>query len=327
MLAQLVEDMLGGDRRALSRLFSLVEEDAEALTSVMRAIYPHAGRAYCVGVTGPPGAGKSTIVDRLIRILRDESIRVGVLAVDPTSPITGGAVLGDRVRMRRHSLDRGVFIRSLATRGAHGGLSPAISAPVRLMAAFGMEVIFLETVGVGQTELDIMRVADTVVVVLVPEAGDGVQAMKAGLVEIADIFAVNKADRSGAERLAAAIEEAVQLGGQEPPWSPPVVLTQAHRGEGIQRLHDEIQEHRSAVERGPDLDRRRMERHRNEFAEALRESLGGGIARMMSEGGALKDIAARVESGELDPYSAVSEAMGDSELVSRLARELSEPSE
>ena len=320
MASRLVKSMLGGDRRALARLFSLLERDAESLAATVTAIHPHTGNAYCIGVTGPPGAGKSTIVDRLVQILRNDGSKVGVLAVDPTSPLTGGAILGDRIRMRRHYLDQGVFIRSLATRGVHGGLSRIASASVKLLDAFGKDVIIVETVGVGQTELDIMKVADTVVVALVPEAGDGVQAMKAGLVEIADVFAVNKADRAGADRLATAVEATLGLDGEESWWSPPVLLTQAHRGEGIQALYDAILEHRGAMEKTSHLERRRRERQRHEFARTLREALDTGIVRLMSKDGALSAVAARVESGDLDPYSAAAQVLGDSTMLSELDR-------
>ena len=311
MVSRLVERMRGGDRRALARLFSLLDRDAETLASIMSAILPHTERAYRIGVTGPPGAGKSAVADCLIEILRSDGSDVGVVAVDPSSPLTGGAVLGDRIRMKRHYLDHGVFIRSLATRGAHGGLSRIVSASVKLLDAFGKDVIIVETVGVGQTELDVMNAADTVVVVLVPEAGNGVQAMKAGLLEIGDIFAVNKADREGADRLAAAIEAAVGQDGGESWWRPPVLLTQAHRRQGLQALHDTIFQHRQTMEKTSRLERRRRERRRHEFADTLRKALEAGITRMMSEDGVISEVAARVESGNLDPYSAATQVLDD----------------
>ena len=320
MIPRLVENMLGGDRRALARLFSLLDRDSETLASIMRATHPNTGRAYCVGVTGPPGAGKSTIVDHLVQILRGDGVNVGVLAVDPTSPFTGGAVLGDRIRMRRHYLDQGVFIRSLGTRGVHGGLSRIASGAVKLLDAFGKDMIIVETIGVGQTELDIMKVADTVVVVLVPEAGDAVQAMKAGLVEIADVFVVNKADRQGADRLAASIETTLSLDGGESSLSPRVLMTQAHRGEGVQALYDAILEHRSTIEGASHLEQRRRERRKHEFAQTLREVLESRIARLMSKHGALSTMATRVENDELDPYSASAQVLDDGQFFSELAQ-------
>ena len=250
MVSQLVEEATAGDRRALARLFTLLERDDDTLAAIVRATHAHAGRAYTVGITGPPGAGKSTLVDGLVRASRDEGLSVGVLAVDPTSPFSGGAVLGDRIRMQQHFLDRGVFIRSLATKGAHGGLSRVAWAAQRLLDACGRDVVYVETVGVGQTELEVMRVADTVVVTLVPEAGDAVQAMKAGLMEIADVFVVNKTDRSGADRMVSALRSMIEIGERRPDWMPPVIASQAHRRLGIEELHDAIARHRESLRGG-----------------------------------------------------------------------------
>ena len=323
MVSRLVERMLEGDRRALARLFSLLEKDADTLSAIMREVYPHTGGAYCIGLTGPPGAGKSTIVDGLIQIARDQDASVGVLAVDPTSPFSGGAVLGDRIRMQRHYLDEGVFIRSMATRGVHGGLSRVAWASVKLLDAFGKDIVIVETVGVGQTELDIMKVADTVVVTLVPEAGDSIQAMKAGLMEIADIFVVNKSDRGGADRLVSVIGTMLDIGDAEG-WRPPVISTQAHRKLGIPELYDAIQEHRRSMEESAELERRRRERQRQEFTLVLKERVEASIARLMISDGALSEIGACVESGALDPYSAAAQVLADGLLFSELAKTLSE---
>ena len=310
----LVQCMLEGDRRALARLFTLLEQSPRQRAAIASAVHGHASGAYVIGVTGPPGAGKSTIADGLVRIFRESDAKVGVLAVDPSSPFSGGAILGDRVRMRRHYLDRGVFIRSLATRGEQGGLSRVVPAAIRLLDAFGMDVVIVETVGVGQTELEVASTADTVVVTLVPEAGDGVQAMKAGLMEIGDIFVVNKADRPGADRAASDIRTALALGTPGADWNAPIVMTQAHRGEGVQELHDKVQEHRATLERtagerSTGLDSRRRHRLRREFAAALREVVNAEIDAMISSDGALSELAARVQAGELDPYAAAAEAV------------------
>ncbi|MCH8207163.1 MAG: methylmalonyl Co-A mutase-associated GTPase MeaB [Chloroflexi bacterium] len=319
MISQLVQRMLKGDRRALARLLSLLEQDPKSLPQVMKAVHPHIGRAYCVGVTGPPGAGKSTIVDGIVQVLRDGDTSVGVLAVDPTSPFTGGAVLGDRIRMQRHSLDEGVFIRSLATRGTHGGLPRAVGAAVKLLDAYGREVVIVETVGVGQTELDIMGVADTVVVVLTPESGDAVQAMKAGLTEIGDLFVVNKADRDGSGRLVVALRSALAMGAAHAFWRPPVLKAEAHRGKGIQALYDAIIKHRRTMEKGSLLDERRRERRRQELVHALTDTVQDAVAGLLADRDALKDLETRVVDGDMDPYSAAAQALDDGTFLSRLA--------
>lgn len=309
MVSQLVEEATNGNRRALARLFTLLERDDDTLAAIVRATHSHAGNAYTVGVTGPPGAGKSTLVDGLVRASRDEGLSVGVLAVDPTSPFSGGAVLGDRIRMQQHFLDRGVFIRSLATKGAHGGLSRVAWAAQRLLDACGRDVVYVETVGVGQTELEVMRVADTVVVTLVPEAGDAVQAMKAGLMEIADVFVVNKSDRAGADRMISALRSMIEIGERRPDWMPPVIPSQAHRRLGIPELHDAIARHRETLHTGCGLRNRRAERLREEFTRTLAERVQSRLTEAASPGGPLSELASRVERGEIDPYSAAAQAL------------------
>ena len=311
MTEELVQKALEGDRRALPRLFTLLERDPLSCGEIMKAIHPLTGNAHCVGVTGPPGAGKSTLVDGLVRLYREAGVSVGVLAVDPTSPFTGGAVLGDRVRMRRHYLDEGVFIRSIATRGWHGGLSLGASAAARLLDAFGMDVVIVESVGVGQTELDIMNVADTVVVVLVPEAGDAVQMLKAGLMETADIFVVNKADRPNADRMAAVIGAEVAHGSAGAWWTPPVLMTEAHRAQGLQELSEAIADHHERSRSTSNLDRRRAERRREEFIRLLLGELESRLSGACSADDEMGRLVEDVQSGRTDPYSAAHAAIAD----------------
>ena len=302
---------LSGDRRALARLFTRIERNASDLWDAVRLTYPLAGRASVMGITGPPGAGKSTIVDGLSAAVRSEGKSVGVLAVDPTSPFTGGAVLGDRIRMQSHHQDPGVFIRSLATRGVPGGLNAVSRAGVKLLDAVGKDVILVETVGVGQTELDIMGVADIVVVVLVPEAGDTVQTMKAGLLEIADLFVVNKADRDGAGQLASAIRAMIALEPRPEGKRPAVLLTQAHRGEGVQELYAEASARIESMRCSGQLAKRRSRQASGEVTRLLKTTVAEAVERVMETDRRASDLLRCVDAGKIDPYTAARRLIAD----------------
>jgi len=301
--------MLRGDRLALARLITHVENRSAAVPAIMKAVHGRAADAYVVGVTGPPGAGKSTVVDRLTGHLRREERTVGIVAVDPSSPFTGGAVLGDRIRMQQHTLDSGVFIRSMATRGSLGGLARATRDVLKLLAVAGYEWLLLETVGVGQTELDVMKFADTTVVVLVPESGDAIQTMKAGLMEAADIFVVNKADRAGAPALMAELKFAAHLHYASPTspkdvdWEIPVLSAQAHGDVGIAELLAEIRRHRDALDAAGALKARRERRRREELRTVLMEELNASLQHRLDRGELARPFD-DVATGATDVYSA-----------------------
>ena len=296
----------------LSRVLSLLESGDPSASGVLAEVDRHTGTAYTIGITGPPGAGKSTIVDQLIGVLREEGKTVGVLGVDPTSPYSGGALLGDRIRMQRHYLDPGVFIRSVATRGQSGGLPRIVKGMVRLLDAAGTDVVLVETVGVGQTELGIMGVADSVLVATNPESGDAIQALKAGIMEIADIYVVNKADREGANQMAAAITSMLRIGPTHPTWLPPVVLTQAHSGDGIPELWSKVQEHRAYLGGSGELDQRRTQRRKTEFVETIHEELNRRLKTRLESDPELIATLEQVANGDAEPYSSALEFLASS---------------
>ncbi|HLN75683.1 MAG TPA: methylmalonyl Co-A mutase-associated GTPase MeaB [Nocardioidaceae bacterium] len=301
---ELVEKARSGDARAVARLISLVEDASPLLREVMAGLAPYTGHAQIVGITGSPGVGKSTSTSALVTALRKSGKRVGVLAVDPSSPFSGGALLGDRIRMQDHALDKDVYIRSMASRGHLGGLSWTTPQALRVLDAAGCDVVLVETVGVGQSEVEIAGLADTTLVLLAPGMGDGVQAAKAGILEIGDVYVVNKADRDGAEQVRRELRTMISLAERpEGSWKPPIVLTVAQSGKGVDELVEAIESHRAWMESSGELDRRRVRRARDEIESiavtALRARWGDVHGRTE-----LDELAEQVAAGKSDPYRA-----------------------
>jgi LAO/AO transport system kinase len=307
---ELVTRAQEGEARAVARLISMVEDASPRLREVAAALAPHTGRAQVVGLTGSPGVGKSTSTSALVAALRKQGKRVGVLAVDPSSPFSGGALLGDRVRMQDHATDRGVFIRSMATRGHLGGLSWATPQALRVLDAAGCDVVLLETVGVGQSEIEVVSLADTTIVLLAPGMGDGIQAAKAGILEIADVFVVNKSDRDGADQTVRDLRYMLSLGARKERdgsvWKAPIVKTIASKGIGIDEVVEKIDEHREWMDSSGARERRRQNRAEAEVEAITLEQMRRRIGDVRG-GDALPDLAKRVVAGEIDPYSAADE--------------------
>lgn len=312
---EMVQKMLGGDEQCLARLITMIERGAPEVPQIMSQINFSLGESHIVGITGPPGGGKSSIADRLTGLMRADGFSVGVVACDPSSPFSGGAVLGDRIRMQQHYLDREVFIRSMATRDGRGGLSPTAKEVLKLMDAFGKDFVLVETVGVGQTELDIMDAADTVVVVLVPEAGDAIQAMKAGILEIADIFVINKADREGADAVAEDLKQMLRLNPKHEWWEVPVFTTEAINNVGIDELYEGIRNHRKSLEEAGQLDIRRKAQRRAEFLQVVERSVRERILALIKKNEQLMASLERVEQGKIDPYSATDDLLASKALL------------
>jgi LAO/AO transport system kinase len=298
---ELAQRLLDGDVRALARAIRMVEDHDPAVEDLLREVRGRAGRAHVVGITGPPGGGKSTLGDGIVHLWRQKGLSVGVIAVDPSSPFSGGAILGDRVRMQRHSLDRGVYIRSMAARGHLGGLASAAREAVRLIDASGRDRCLLETVGVGQSELEVMQTADTTVVVTTPASGDSVQIIKAGILEIADVFVVNKADMTGADRIAKELRRMVHETKSGTYWEPPVVMTVASSGEGVEELVDAIERHHARLEDTGQLERRRVERLRAEVEAIVVEKAAERARRVLAQGTILAE--GNGDLSKVDPYA------------------------
>jgi len=304
-VSAMVEQLLAGDPRALSRVISLIENHASGSQALLSALFPHSGKARIVGLTGSPGAGKSTLVDQLARVYREQKKTVGIVAVDPTSPYTGGAILGDRIRMTSHHSDPGIFIRSMATRGFLGGLARATADVASVMDASGRDLVLIETVGVGQDEVDIVRLADVTVVILVPGMGDDVQSIKAGIMEIADIFVINKSDRDGADRVEKEIRAMQSLAIRGDDWNPPIVQTVATTGKGIPELAAAIADYEKHLTGRGLLHQKRTNNWRERLVEMLRASLFDRVLKDQLTGDKLDQLAAAVAAHERDPYEAV----------------------
>ncbi len=308
----LADDILQGNLRAAARLMRDIDDDIRSSIEELKKLYPHTGSAFIIGVTGPPGAGKSTLVDQITAAYRSQGKRVGIVAVDPTSPFTGGAILGDRIRMNRHADDDGVFIRSLATRGHLGGISRSTGDVVNVMDAMGMDVVVIETVGVGQDEIDIVRMAHTTVVVMVPGLGDDIQAIKAGILEIGDVFVVNKADRPDADRTVRELAVMLDMNQtRQGDWRPKVLKTEASRNQGIEELVAEMNSHRAFLIDTGALRRLLEEKTARVFMEMLKERLFAEVFGHLHINGRFRGIMDDMLTRRTDPYSAVEEVMAE----------------
>ncbi|MCW3489772.1 methylmalonyl Co-A mutase-associated GTPase MeaB [Dethiobacter alkaliphilus] len=309
MHEKVIEGILNGDRRMVARAISLIENQDPNKNKILSEIYPHTGKAYVVGITGAPGAGKSSLVDRYLETLRKQGLTVGVIAVDPTSPFTGGAILGDRIRMQEHALDKDIFIRSMGTRGSLGGLSRATKEAVQVLDAAGKDVIVIETVGVGQSEVDIIKYADSTLVVMTPAGGDSVQTIKAGIMEIADIFIVNKSDLAGADRTVSEIGMMLDLSENNKQWRPPVVRTVTIDSSGIDDMYEAIDKHRTFLMESGNIEKVRKERIRRDVLDLIEYQIKNTVWDQVSGSDEFEELVNQIMSRENDPYSAAAQVL------------------
>ena len=307
MKLDIVAGVLNKSRLALSKAITAVENEQEDAVEIMCKLYPHTGNAYVLGITGPPGAGKSTLTDKIAKEYRKRGKTVGIVAIDPTSPYSGGAILGDRIRMLELSSDEGVFIRSMATRGSLGGLSQKTAEVVKLMDAFGIDIVIVETVGVGQSEVDIVKTADTTMVVLIPGMGDDIQAIKAGILEIGDLFTINKADREGVDRLNIEIQMMLELNPKSVAWKPPINRTIASDNQGVVQVVDSIEEHAVYMRESKELAVRRAERIKTEISAMINEQINRYIAKEVINTTVFDNTVKQLQERETNPYAVVDE--------------------